>query len=98
MHFPARGEPQRLGLSLRIRLAAVIALMLVKGRLQAKNDLASYRAQRTPGRLRELPMQRFVAADSKLAAACRFLLKHGYLRSVRTLCGHTQTAKLVEAP
>jgi hypothetical protein len=32
-------------------------------------------------------MQRFVAADSELAAGCRFLLRHSHLRRVRTLCG-----------
>jgi hypothetical protein len=32
-------------------------------------------------------MQRFVAADSELAAGSRFLLRHSHLRRVRTLCG-----------
>jgi hypothetical protein len=50
--------------------------LLVERRLQAKNDLASHRPQRTPGSLRDLPVQLFIAADSKLAAACRFLLGH----------------------
>jgi hypothetical protein len=43
-------------------------------------------------------MQRFVAADSKLAAACRFLLKHGYLGSVRTLCGIPKRRKSTLIP
>jgi hypothetical protein len=51
-------------------------LTLPEGRLQTKDHLTGHRAQRTPSGLRELPMQRFVAADSKLATACRFLAGH----------------------
>src|SRR2546426_116312 len=70
------------------RLTAVIgALTLAEGRFQTKDHLTGHRPQRTPGRLRELPMQRLVTADSKLAAGCRFLLRHSHLRRVRTLCG-----------
>src|SRR5213080_5022727 len=69
------------------RLSRLVGtLALVQGRFQAKDDLTGHRAQRTAGRLRDLPMQLFTAADAKLAAGCRFLSGHlSSPRSVNTM-------------
>jgi hypothetical protein len=63
------------------------ALTFVERRFQTKDHLTGHGPQRTPGSLRELLMKHFVAADSKLVPASRFLVGHRALRTVGTLCG-----------